>query len=119
MTAIGNKTKSGSVVSATGTSITIDGVTTNLTGGSVVTTDGASITIDGVTTPIVASDPSGGGTKLYNIARSAWELKRAGIGYFPSVADNGDGKIRITCVGHGLINGDSINIHSSPVAVAL
>lgn len=68
----------------------------------------------GSSTP--GSDPSDGGTKLYNIARSAWELKRAGIGYYPSVADNGDGKIRITCVGHGLITGDLIDIHDSSVA---
>jgi hypothetical protein len=85
-------------------------------GGSVVSATPTSITIDGVTTTFASSDPTDNGTKLYNIARSLWELKRAGVGYFPSVADNGSGKIRITCVGHGLITGDSIDIHGSSVA---
>lgn len=85
-------------------------------GGSEVSATPTSITIDGVTTTFASADPSDGGTKLYNIARSAWELKRAGVGYYPSVADNGSGKIRITCVGHGLITGDLIDIHDSSVA---
>lgn len=91
---IGNKAEGGgSIVSATPTSITVDGVTTNIN-----------------------TDLTEAGTKLWNTVRGAWELKRAAHGRFPSVANNGSDKIRITCVGHTLITGDTIDIHDSSVS---
>jgi hypothetical protein len=69
--------------------------------------------VDGTWAVIAAasssSDPSEGGTKLYNIARSAWESPREFRGRFESVSDSG-GKPRFAVPGCKLANGDLITI---------
>jgi len=87
MTQIGNKAPGGgSEVSATPTSITIDGVTTTL-----------------------STDLSEGGTKFKRVDNNTWEVPRMGWGGITAVADNEAGKARFTCEAHGLNNGEVVN----------
>jgi hypothetical protein len=103
--------ESKSIVSIDGANLTIDGVETAIPVGiSTVSTDGITILGDGVDTPLSAvapadPDPSEGGTKLYNIARSLWEAPRAHQCYIRA-AQEADGKAEFLCENHHMVAGD-------------